>query len=132
MWIDLRLVPPTNTQKTTELFEKAIERAKEVVPGISVTYTITGDRPYIEKDDNSPMLEALKKSCLVVTKQETEVAPFPGYTDTGVIAGKLCNNNCMSYVHGNLECAHQPDELVNIDDIIRCERVYKHLSETIF
>lgn len=132
LWIDLRLVPPTNTQKTTELLEKAIERAKEVVPGISVTYTITGDRPYIEKDDNSPMLEALKKSCLVVTKQEPEVAPFPGYTDTAVIAGKLGNHNCMSYGPGNLECAHQPDEWVNIDDIIRCERVYKHLSETIF
>ena len=77
-------------------------------------------------------LAALKKSCLVVTKQEPEVAPFPGYTDTAVIAGKLGNHNCMSYGPGNLECAHQPDEWVDIDDIIRCERVYKHLSETIF
>ena len=29
LWIDLRLVPPTNTQKTTELLEKAIERKKK-------------------------------------------------------------------------------------------------------
>lgn len=62
-----------------------------------------------------------------MTGKQPEVSCFTGYTDTAVIAGQLDNQNCMSYGPGCLEAAHQPDEWVVIDDIIRCEKVYHQL-----
>ena len=127
LWIDMRLVPPLNTAKTTEFVQSAMRLAEEKVPGIKASYTITGDRPPIEMDPDSPLLAELKKACQHVTGCEPEVSCFTGYTDTAVIAGKLNNRNCMSYGPGCLEAAHQPDEWVVIDDILRCEKVYHQL-----
>ena len=78
-------------------------------------------------DPDSPLLAELKKACHHVTGHQPEVSCFTGYTDTAVIAGQLDNQNCMSYGPGCLEAAHQPDEWVVIDDIIRCEKVYHQL-----
>lgn len=91
-----------------------------------------GYRPYIEKDKQSPLLATLKKICKNVTDYSPVISYFPGYTDTAVIAGTLGNHNCMSYGPGNLECAHQPDEWVHIQDIIRCEQVYHEIANSIF
>lgn len=127
LWIDMRLVPPLNTDKTTKIVEKAMQIAEEKVPGIKASYTITGDRPPIEMNPASPLLAELKKACYHVTGRQPEVSCFTGYTDTAVIAGQLHNRNCMSYGPGCLEAAHQPDEWVVIDDILRCEKVYHQL-----
>lgn len=127
VWIDMRLVPPTNTEKATEIVEAAIALACREVPGVTARYTITGNRPYIEKDEQSPLLSSLQSACETVTGQKPVVSIFPGYTDTAVIAGTIGNHNCMSYGPGNLECAHQPDEWVAVEDILRCEEVYRQL-----
>lgn len=127
LWIDMRLVPPLTTEKTSKIVEKAIQSAVKEVPGVTASYTLTGDRPPIEKDPASPLLANLKKACFNVTSCETDVTCFTGYTDTAVIAGQLNNHNCMSYGPGSLEAAHQPDEWVAIDDILRCEKVYREL-----
>lgn len=132
VWIDMRLVPPLDTTATNTIIERAIERAKEEVPGITATYTITGNRPYVEKDENSPLLKHLSDICQTVTGEEAVISYFPGYTDTAVIAGTLNNHNCMSYGPGNLECAHQPDEWVEIEDILRCEKVYCKMVDLLY
>lgn len=130
VWIDMRLVPPLNTEKTNAIVEAAIEHAEQSVSGISATYKITGDRPPIEQNPTSPLLENLKLSCQEVTGEVPQVSCFTGYTDTAVIAGQLHNRNCMSYGPGCLEAAHQPDEWVVIDDILRCEKVYQQLVKS--
>ena len=127
LWIDMRLVPPLNTTRTTQFVQNAIHLAEDKVTGIKAAYTITGDRPPIEMNPDSPLLAELKKACHHVTGHQPEVSCFTGYTDTAVIAGQLHNRNCMSYGPGCLEAAHQPDEWVVIDDIIRCEKVYHQL-----
>lgn len=127
LWIDMRLVPPLSTAKTTKFVQSAIRLAEEKVTGVKASYTITGDRPPIEMNPDSPLLAELKKACHHVTGLQPEVSCFTGYTDTAVIAGQLHNRNCMSYGPGCLEAAHQPDEWVVIDDILRCEKVYHQL-----
>ena len=64
-----------------------------------------------------------------MTGREPVVACFPGYTDTAVIAVTLHGHNCMSYGPGNLELAHKPDEWVSVDDILRCEAVFRLLMQ---
>lgn len=129
VWVDMRLVPPTDTKKAEEIVKDAIQKAEKEIVGVTGSYVITGDRPYVEKDPNSYLLHCLKEVADRVTKKDTVVQYFPGYTDTAVIASTLGNQNCMSYGPGNLEQAHKPDEWVQIDDIVRCETVLIELAK---
>lgn len=131
VWIDMRLVPPTDTAAAISIVEQAIREAAVAVPGITASYEITGDRPFIEKDESSYLLKALKAAAEETTGKTVPVSYFPGYTDTAVIAGKLHNPNCMSYGPGDLELAHKPDEFVPCEDILRCEEVLIRLARSI-
>ena len=62
---------------------------------------LTGDRPYVEKDPDSPLLSRLKEAVKAVVGEEAAVGTFNGYTDTAVVAGMLGNHNCMSYGPGS-------------------------------
>ena len=129
VWIDMRLVPPTDTEAARKILDEAAGRAGKEVPGITVSYQITGNRPYVEKHEEAPLLKQLGQACAFVTGREPVVGPFPGYTDTAVIAGILGNENCMSYGPGSLAQAHKPDEFVETADILRCEQVLKALVD---
>lgn len=131
VWIDMRLVPPTDTQMAEMMVQKAIAKACGEVPGTVGSYQITGDRPYVEKDEHSFLLARLMKTCETITGKPAAVTSFPGYTDTAVVAGQLGNHNCMSYGPGDLERAHKPDEFVPVGDIIRCEKVLTDLAGNI-
>lgn len=130
VWVDMRLVPPTDTKMAEEIVKQAIYKAEQAIVGVKGHYKITGDRPYVEKDENSYLLHQLKQCADEVTGEDTKISFFPGYTDTAVIAGTLGNRNCMSYGPGNLELAHKPDEWVAVEDIVRCEKVLKKLART--
>lgn len=133
VWIDMRLVPPTDTRAAEQIVKQAIELAQQEIPGVKGRYIITGDRPYVEKDDGSPLLNHLKRACDDVTGSDTVIGAFNGYTDTAVIAGTLGNHNCMSYGPGSLELAHKPNEYVPYEDVARCRRVLWRLAEkTVF
>lgn len=123
VWVDMRLAPPTDTAAATRMVEQAIAGAEAAVPGCHGSYTVTGDRPAIERDPSSPLLAALKRAADDATNADTTVGFFTGYTDTAVIAGKTGNRNCMSYGAGSLALAHKPNEYVPHADIVRCQNV---------
>ena len=131
VWIDMRLVPPTDTKAAEEIVKRGAEAVRKAVPGIRTDWKITGDRPYVEKHEDSPLLAALREADSSVTGRMPVTGPFPGYTDTAVIAGILGCENCMSYGPGSLSMAHKPDEFVPIEDIRRCERVMFRLAENL-
>lgn len=130
VWIDMRLVPPTDTASAVRIIEEAVRKAEEEVPGVKGSYVITGDRPYVEKDGNAPLLQALKAACRK-RGYEAQVGSFNGYTDTAVIAGKLENHNCMSYGPGSLELAHKPNEYVPYADVKRVRSVLGQLAKDV-
>lgn len=123
VWVDMRLTPPTDTAAATRMVEQAIAGAEAAVPGCHGSYTVTGDRPAIERDPGAPLLAALKRAADDATDADTTVSFFTGYTDTAVIAGKTGNRNCMSYGPGSLALAHKPNEYVPHADIVRCQNV---------
>lgn len=125
--VDMRLVPPCNTDTAVSLVKKAMETAMQKIPGVKGSWEITGNRPCIEEHMESELMRQLQYCCREVSGTETVVGVFPGYTDTAVIAGMLKNHNCMSYGPGNLALAHKPNEYVEIKDILRCESVLKRL-----
>ena len=123
VWVDMRPTPPTDTAAAINMVEQATATAEAAVPGCHGSYTVTGDRPAIERDPNSPLLAALKRAADDVTDADTTVGFFTGCTDTAVIAGKTGNRNCMSYGPGSLALAHKPNEYVPHADIVRCQNV---------
>ena len=129
VWVDMRLTPPTDTTAATRMVEQAIVAAEAAVPGCHGSYTVTGDRPAIERNPASPLLAALKCAADDVTGTDTTVGFFTGYTDTAVIAGKTGNRNCMSYGPGSLALAHKPNEYVPHADIVRCQQVLIALAD---
>lgn len=131
VWLDMRLAPPINDKKVLEIIDNIIEETQKEIPGIRTKYKITGNRPYIEQNENSELMKNLKKACMEATGKEPETGAFSGYTDTAVIAGVLHNSECMSYGPGSLKMAHKPDEYVEIADIERCECVLKELVKMI-
>ena len=131
VWVDMRLTPPTDTAAAINMVEHAIAVAEAAVPGCHGSYTVTGDRPAIERDPNSPLLAALKRAADDVTDADTTVGFFTGYTDTAVIAGKTGNRNCMSYGPGSLALAHKPNEYVPHADIVRCQNVLIALADNV-
>ncbi len=131
VWVDMRLTPPTDTAAAINMVEHAIAVAEATVPGCHGSYTVTGDRPAIERDPVSPLLAALKCAADDVTGTDTTVGFFTGYTDTAVIAGKTGNRNCMSYGPGSLALAHKPNEYVPHADIVRCQQVLIALADNV-
>lgn len=131
LWIDCRLAPPVNDAMVLEIMEQAKKKAERLVPGVQVEYKVTGNRPFIEKNEQSGLLASLKNAVCEATGEKPQVGPFPGYTDTAVIAGMTGNQNCLSYGPGNLKYAHKPDEFVEMTDIERCEKVLWQLIEQI-
>ena len=131
VWVDMRLTPPTDTTAAINMVEQAIAAAEGAVPGCQGSYTVTGDRPAIERDPSSPLLAALKRAADGVTDADTTVGFFTGYTDTAVIAGKTGNRNCMSYGPGSLALAHKPNEYVPHADIVRCQNVLIALADNV-
>lgn len=131
VWVDMRLTPPTDTAAAINMVEHAIAVAEAAVPGCHGSYTVTGDRPAIERDPNSPLLAALKRAADDVTDADTTVGFFTGYTDTAVIAGKTGNRNCMSYGPGSLALAHKPNEYVPHANIVRCQQVLIALADNV-
>ena len=129
LWMDCRLAPPVNDIMVLEIMDQAKKKAECAVPGVRVEYKVTGNRPFIEKNEQSGLLAQLKKAVWKATGETAQVCPFPGYTDTAVIAGMTGNRNCLSYGPGNLKYAHKPDEFVEMADIKRCEKVIWQLVE---
>lgn len=131
VWIDMRLVPPCDTQAATKIVEDAITAAENEVEGCHGSFIITGDRPAVERDPASPLLAELLESTADATGTSAEVGIFTGYTDTAVIAGTCQNHNCMSYGPGSLALAHKPNEYVPHEDVRRAQAVLTRLVERV-
>lgn len=128
VWIDMRLVPPADTALAERLVAEALAGAAEAVPGTSGSYTVTGDRPPVERDPDSRLLAALEEASEAVTGSPAPVDVFTGYTDTAVMAAATGNLEFLSYGPGSLEVAHKPDEHVPVADLVRVRKVLSALA----
>lgn len=129
--VDMRLVPPTTNRQSIALVEEAIAEGLAEVPGTSCDYTVTAQRPAVEKDDGSFLLARLRAAVVKAVGGELPVDFFPGYTDTAVIAAMTGNRNCMSFGPGSLDRAHKPNEFVPCDEIVRSAAVMTELAKDI-
>ncbi len=124
--IDMRVLPQYSMADVQAMILAAAEEAATEIPGIRPELIVTGQRPAVPHHPDSVLLRRLQEAVRQVAG-EPVVKPFPGYTDTAVIAGLTGNENTMSYGPGSLNQAHKPDEFVPIADLHRCRQVYELL-----
>ncbi len=124
--IDMRVLPQYSMADVQAMILAAAEEAATEIPGIRPELIVTGQRPAVPHYPDSVLLRRLQEAVRQVAG-EPVVKPFPGYTDTAVIAGLTGNENTMSYGPGSLDQAHKPDEFVPIADLHRCRQVYELL-----
>ena len=77
VWVDMRLTPPTDTAAADQHGRAGTATAEAAVPGCHGSFAVTGDRPAIERDPNSPLLAALKRTADDVTDADTTVGFLP-------------------------------------------------------
>lgn len=125
--VDMRLSPPYDFEKGREILEHSAKRAAERIPGVSSEIIPCGYRPAVPHHPDSELLSLLQSSIREYTGEEAVVSPFPGYTDSAVVASLCGNQNTLSYGPGSLAQAHRPDEYVELSELFRCEAVFRIL-----
>ncbi len=123
--MDVRTVPPYSAENIEALMIKARSRVEENFPGIELSCKMTGSRPYVHGNKDSELCKALFDACREQCGQDTSLKLFPGYTDTAVAAVALNNFNCVSFGPGSLEIAHKPNEYVETEEIILCNKILR-------
>ena len=123
--MDVRTVPPYSSDDIEALMMTAKSRVEENFTGIALSWECTGNRPYVHGNKDSELCAALSDAYRGICGRDAKAELFPGYTDTAVAAVALSNFNCVSFGPGSLEMAHKPDEYVETDEIILCDKILR-------
>jgi succinyl-diaminopimelate desuccinylase len=124
---DLRTIPGVDhgelIKHVTELAH-ALGGADEVRAEVAVLV----DRPPVDTPRDDPVVAALARAHAAVTGEEPRYGGVPGTTD-GTILTARAGVPTVVYGPGGKWIAHQADEFVEVDDIVRCARVYAEAAQ---
>ena len=123
--MDVRTVPPYSDKDIDALMLKTKSQVEANFPGIELSWEQTGNKPYVHGNKDSELCAALNNAYSGICGRDVKLELFPGYTDTAVAAVALNNFNCVSFGPGSLEMAHKPDEYVETEEIILCNKVLR-------
>lgn len=130
LWIDMRLAPPLSVESSKQLVADAIVTGTGRVPGSKGSFNCFAERPFVLINEHSTLLAELDKASRQVFGKPCKPVVFNGYTDSGVIAGRCGNGECMSFGPSG-DQVHQPDEYVDCQTVLDCLEVYKLVARNI-
>ena len=90
---------------------------------ITAEVSVLVDRPPVDVPVTDPVVAALAAAHRTVTGEEPVYGGVPGSTD-GTVLTHWGGIPSVVYGPGGKWIAHQADEYVEIDDIVRCTRVF--------
>jgi succinyl-diaminopimelate desuccinylase len=118
--LDIRTIPGLDHAGIVAEIEKA---ALAVGDDIAVSVTVIDDRPATETSPDSPVAQAVLTAHERITGAPAAIGGVPGATD-GTILWRDAGIPVVVYGPGGKWIAHQADEFVEVDDIVRKARVY--------
>jgi succinyl-diaminopimelate desuccinylase len=122
VWLDVRTVPGVDHEALAhEVGERALRAGKPT--GVDARVTIIDDRPAVEIPAENPLVRALCAAHETVTGEPARLGGVPGATD-GTILTAHGGIPSVVYGPGGKWIAHQVDEFVEVDDIVRCAAVF--------
>jgi succinyl-diaminopimelate desuccinylase len=124
--LDIRTVPGLDHADIVTAIEKGVTAAA-ADSGVEVRMTVIDDRPATETAADSPVAQAVLAAHEQVTGKPAEIGGVPGATD-GTILWRDAGLPVVVYGPGGKWIAHQVDEYVEIDDILRKARVYERAA----
>jgi succinyl-diaminopimelate desuccinylase len=122
VWLDVRTVPGVDHEALAhEVGERALRAGKPT--GVDARVTIIDDRPAVEIPADDPLVRALCAAHEAVTGEPARLGGVPGATD-GTILTAHGGVPSVVYGPGGKWIAHQADEFVEVDEIVRCAEVF--------
>jgi succinyl-diaminopimelate desuccinylase len=122
VWLDVRTIPGVDHAELVRQVEALAAGAADPV-GIGATVEVIDDRPAVETAVDSPVVLALCAAHEAVTGSPARIGGVPGATDGTVLTSRTGMPSAV-YGPGGKWIAHQADEFVEIDDLVRCAHVY--------
>jgi succinyl-diaminopimelate desuccinylase len=120
--VDARTVPGLDHGSMIDAVGDLARRAGEAC-GVGVELTVVDDRPAVSTPLDHPVVRALHQAHESVVGEPAVYGGVPGSTD-GTILTRDAGLATVVYGPGGKWIAHQADEFVEVDEIIRCARVY--------
>lgn len=118
VFVDVRTVPGVVHK---DVAARVLELA--AFDGIAAEVTVLVDRPPVDVPVSDPVVVALAGAHRLVTGEEPVYGGVPGSTD-GTILTHWGGIPSVVYGPGGKWIAHQADEYVEVEEIIRCTRVF--------
>ena len=122
MAIDVRTTPDVDHPELIADVEKALAEIAEAT-GVVLELSVIDDRPATETAIGSPVCRALAAAHETVTGEAPVYGGVPGSTD-GTILWRDGGLDSVVYGPGGKWIAHQVDEFVEIDEIVRYTEVF--------
>lgn len=122
IYLDVRTVPGIDHGILTKRLGQAV-RSCGPPEGLEVDLDIIDDRPAVDTPTDHPLVRTLAQAHQAVTGEVPTFGVVPGTTD-GTILSRDQGLATVVYGPGGKWIAHQVDEFVEVDDVIRHARVY--------
>jgi succinyl-diaminopimelate desuccinylase len=124
--LDIRTVPGLDHADILAAIDKGVI-AVAADTGVEVRTTMIDDRPATETATDSAVVRAILAAHEEITGGPAAIGGVPGATD-GTILWRDAGLPVVVYGPGGKWIAHQVDEFVEIDDVIRKARVYERAA----
>ncbi|MEU4700826.1 M20 family metallopeptidase [Nonomuraea dietziae] len=118
VFVDVRTVPGVAHKEVADRVEELAS-----FDGIESRVAILVDRPPVEVPVEHPVVTALAAAHTAVTGEEPVYGGVPGSTD-GTVLTHWGGIPSVVYGPGGKWIAHQADEFVEVEEIVRCTRVF--------
>ncbi len=120
--LDVRTVPGVDHAALIERL-RAVGAEIGAAEGVDLGLEVIDDRPPTEVAADAPVARALADAHRAVTGEEPVLGGVPGTTD-GTILWRDAGVPVVVYGPGGKWIAHQANEYVELDEIVRCAEVY--------
>src|SRR5487761_382433 len=91
--------------------------------GVTTAVEVIDDRPPVDTPVSHPVVSCLASAHAAVTGSPARYGGVPGTTD-GTILSRDAGLATVVYGPGGKWIAHQADEFVSVEEVVRCARVY--------
>ncbi|MEU7001146.1 M20 family metallopeptidase [Nonomuraea sp. NPDC046570] len=122
VYIDVRTVPGLAHKSVADHVD-GLATAAGAPDGVTARVEILVDRPPVDVPVDHPVVAALAAAHTAVTGEQPVYGGVPGSTD-GTVLTHWGGIPSVVYGPGGKWIAHQSDEYVEVDEIVRCTRVF--------
>ncbi len=122
-YLDIRTIPAIRHADLIARIQSEMHTVCETFPAYRFDLEVIDDRPAVEIAANHPLVTALVAGHTAVYEAVPAWGGVPGSTD-GTILARDAGVPVVVYGPGHKRIPHQPNEFVELDEVVRAAKVY--------